>query len=473
MGLRFCKQLEGARTTKTRRGGKRTLYEGVADDDETQYADTPECQQQENTRRYPNADAADKDEDFPVSTQPGPQEVTSVEQELTEHEAAQELGIGGDGFPEDAPQETQQHGNVNADIEELLRQAQTLGLKEKVQEKLDSAPGLESYAILGILHELLGQGARIPRPSASGSLPAEANRKPLQPSQPKPSGPHRRPKRRAKRQNEQRKDIRERLVELAFPNKAPITSVTPQQRIAFEQGRASGPTQVAFGLDLCSKKRWTKWNKRAADVFVEYYTSLEDNEEVDESVVRETFRTYLKTLQDRYFNLHPTEAMLQERLEDRRNARRRRRCEIRLEQLFLRNQMYSGPGWQGLMPAYDSLTPEMMSGDETDVEDNTKFIKTRVIWRSKELEDFLHLLSALYIASQYLNNGKYSPGEFPAPREDSQRPDSIYQQAPIGLPINWYDEIWLNAEPHRLASLRVKPPLKLVIPSDHLNVFYT
>ncbi|KAL0062228.1 hypothetical protein AAF712_010910 [Marasmius tenuissimus] len=358
-------------------------------------------------------------------------------------------------------------------IEELLSQVEALGLTRKVEEILASSQSLEAYVIVGILHELVGHTPQSQPPAslADGETPsAISTPKASKQKHVDQSGPYRRPARRPKRKNLERKHIREALVRLAFPNNSPIYSINPQQIKAFEQGRANGPSADSFGLELCSKGRWTKWNKRALDVFVLWF-SEEYGGTTPESVIRDTFRTYLKTLQEKYYQLHPTATALQVMVEDRRNGRRRKassRSELRLEQLFLRNRNFKG--WENLIPAYHILTPEMMSGDETDLDNAGKFMITRPTWRSKELEDFLRHLGALYISSRYLNNGKYSAGEFPAPRYDSRRPDTIYQQAPVGLPVNWYNRTWLNAEPHRRESLQVKPPLKLTIPEDHLKL---
>lgn len=105
-----------------------------------------------------------------------------------------------------------------------------------------------------------------------------------------------------------------------------------------------------------------------------------------------------------------------------------------------------------------------MSGDETGPDN--KYIKTTVEWRSKELTDFLHLLSSFHLKLRYKGNGKYSNGVFPHARYPSMRPESVLEidAAPCCLPINWYNPAWVAFDPNRAQTLAPGSAVSLQLP---------
>ncbi|KAJ3818008.1 hypothetical protein F5880DRAFT_1617758 [Lentinula raphanica] len=257
-----------------------------------------------------------------------------------------------------------------------------------------------------------------------------------------------------------------------------LVSVDPRIIEKWERGTHCGPTIESFYLQLEGKKEttkkgagtWTPWNKRATEVFVAYFCSLDGFQNCKPDTVARTFRAHLLNLREKY--LAQSEDPLdpqrqdQERYE-RRLARRNRLLKVRVEAFQGIHSEIAA--LEQLSEAVLLLTAEAMSGDETAGDD--RFFITKVAWRSKELANFLAHLSALHLCGRYLGNGKYQRGAFPRARERSSRPESIYERdaAPKGYPSNWYDHTWLHAHPMRLASVQPGEPVPLRLPSAVMN----
>ncbi|KAJ3979818.1 hypothetical protein F5890DRAFT_1558305 [Lentinula detonsa] len=235
-------------------------------------------------------------------------------------------------------------------------------------------------------------------------------------------------------------------------------------------GRHPGPTVESFYLQLAGKGTWTSWNKRAAEVFVDHFISLDDDHKhYNPETIKKAFRAHLSNLRERYAMQDPSigdspQHMDQDRTE-RRYARRERLLDQRVSAFF---QIDSGlvPLKDELKKAIVLLTNEAMSGDESADSSRKQYYITIVEWRSKELSDFLAYMSAMHLCSRYLGNGKYSRGAFPHSRYSSNRAESVYERgsAPKGLPINWYNPSWLDAHPMRRQAIRPTEPVSLALP---------
>ncbi|KAJ3756765.1 hypothetical protein EV360DRAFT_84661 [Lentinula raphanica] len=257
-----------------------------------------------------------------------------------------------------------------------------------------------------------------------------------------------------------------------------LVSVDPRIIEKWERGTHRGPTVESFYLELEGKKEatkkgagtWTPWNKRATEVFVAYFCSLDGFQNCKPDIVARTFRAHLLNLREKYLaqNSDPLDPQRQDQERyERRLARRNRLLKVRVEAFQGIHSEIAA--LEKLAEAIILLTAEAMSGDETAGED--RFFITKVAWRSKELENFLAHLSALHLCGRYIGNGKYQRGAFPRARERSSRPESIYERdaAPKGYPSNWYDHTWLHAHPMRLASVQPTEPVPLCLPSAVMN----
>ncbi|KAJ3738325.1 hypothetical protein EV360DRAFT_76929 [Lentinula raphanica] len=211
-----------------------------------------------------------------------------------------------------------------------------------------------------------------------------------------------------------------------------LVSVDPRIIKKWERGTHRGPTVESFHLQLEGNKEstkkgaatWTPWNKRATEVFVTYFCSLDGFQNCKPDIVARTFCAHLLNLREKYLaqNSDPLDPQRQDQERYERRLARRNRL-------------------------------------------------LKVAWRSKELENFLAHLSGLHLCGRYIGNGKYQRGAFPRARERSSRPESIYERdaAPKGYPLNWYDHTWLHAHPMRLASVQPIEPVPLCLPSAVKN----
>jgi hypothetical protein len=103
----------------------------------------------------------------------------------------------------------------------------------------------------------------------------------------------------------------------------------------------------------------------------------------------------------------------------------------------------------------------VVSADEIDADVSRNFI-SRLRWRSAEATQFLRDLDKIHIANKYRATGRPGPGRWPTPRVPSTKRVDNLSEAPVGLPVNFYDEDWLRdigAEARK--ELHVQPRIEL------------
>ncbi|GAW09815.1 hypothetical protein LENED_012012 [Lentinula edodes] len=209
----------------------------------------------------------------------------------------------------------------------------------------------------------------------------------------------------------------------------------------FKDTRKNGPTVDKFILQL-DKGKATVWNKAAAEVFCKYFRSKEGYESYKTKDVYLAFMAHITQIK-RMFARKGRSKTIREKDEDklaRRLARRHTLLTLRISMFYSIYGRHKGPLGE-LSRFIRHLTPECMSGDETG--SDGKYYKTKVEWRSQELNNFLNLLSAWYLKMRYLDYGKYSPGELPRPRYPSDRIDTVFgaDAATAQLPVNCLSDI--------------------------------
>ncbi|KAK7025508.1 hypothetical protein VNI00_015942 [Paramarasmius palmivorus] len=263
--------------------------------------------------------------------------------------------------------------------------------------------------------------------------------------------------------------VRDQMILLTQPNNAPLQTVSVQQRLIWERTMIGGPTIDHFTLELVSLQRWNAWNKEACRVFIEYFKTLEGNEDANDAAIKHVFKNYLRRLQGKMQqqaplaqHQHQEDAQRVRRLQRQRGIghRRVRQLEYRVK------RSKNHPTLLKILKAKRLMKLEINSGDESDPAKHREYHITSPAWRSGELSDYLRYMSALHLEMKYRGNGKYTPGEFPAPRHASDRPHTLSDVAPSGLPENWYDPVWLNADPARRRALRVKECVPLILPAE-------
>jgi hypothetical protein len=104
-----------------------------------------------------------------------------------------------------------------------------------------------------------------------------------------------------------------------------------------------------------------------------------------------------------------------------------------------------------------TLTPDAMSGDETDHgHGQVRYAMTKVLWRSTALKSCLKTLDLVHLSSRFSSTGRAKRGAFPHRRTPSSRIE--HDATPVhGLPRNFYDPIWLGTlDKHERRALNVQ-----------------
>ncbi|KAF5343766.1 hypothetical protein D9758_015356 [Tetrapyrgos nigripes] len=259
--------------------------------------------------------------------------------------------------------------------------------------------------------------------------------------------------------------VREVARLLLQPEGEALRSATRNEVLAFNNCKHSGPTEQYFILDFWSKGIWNTWNQQATDLFVNLMKRIPEYEKYYEEHIHDAFRTHLRQLQRRFMqpsHVPKSQAVSEKEQELRRDQRQRRLLERRLNAIDRFSNKFPD-AMKHIQGLKRYLKKDVMSDDETSDEGPGKVNIKKMDWRAQQLEDMLRRLCALHLSFKYCHNGKYKPGAFPEARYPSGLQDRTREQAPARLPINFYDEVWLNdpAYPNRKASLRPKPAVDL------------
>lgn len=95
-------------------------------------------------------------------------------------------------------------------------------------------------------------------------------------------------------------------------------------------------------------------------------------------------------------------------------------------------------------PVLDAMPLEAMSGDESAHENGElRFAITNLKWRNPNVTSWFRTLDVLHISTRFGLNDRPTPGQFPHRRIPSRRMDT-YDKPPEGLPLNFYDPLWLS-----------------------------
>lgn len=112
------------------------------------------------------------------------------------------------------------------------------------------------------------------------------------------------------------------------------------------------------------------------------------------------------------------------------------------------------------------------SGDESEHSESgpTRYVVTRLPWRSEELEELFKHLDSVHMSTRWMTQGKWDHGKLPGPRErGSDRVDRA-SAPPPGLPVNCYDAEWLEdlqeMDTDAYQDLDVQPAVDLTLPRD-------
>lgn len=124
---------------------------------------------------------------------------------------------------------------------------------------------------------------------------------------------------------------------------------------------------------------------------------------------------------------------------------------------------------QRFLPLWKTLPLEAMSGDESS--DDTKppvYAITTLPWRnpSPEITSWLRTFDHLHLSTRFGTDDRPMPGQFPHRRVASRRIEA-HNPAPQGLPLNFYDPVWLQTlDGFGRESLDIQPPIDLTFSAD-------
>jgi hypothetical protein len=253
------------------------------------------------------------------------------------------------------------------------------------------------------------------------------------------------------------------------------------QHFARSRNRIDGPSVEDFRLDLATSALSSAWNKHAAKVFARSFIQTGWYSCDDEDFIRETFRTHLITLRKQYRDFlaedDDNESDAMDALDRQRaKAREQRRRNVSKHCFFLCYakiglQLYNrrreacnvSPDLRRFVPLWDTLSFEAMSGDETDHagRSDPRYAITRLPWRSTAVECFLRTFDKLHLVTRFTVTGRARRGAFPHHRISSKRVENHWKPV-AGLPINFYDQAWLETiDDYERQDLKAKPQLDL------------
>lgn len=113
------------------------------------------------------------------------------------------------------------------------------------------------------------------------------------------------------------------------------------------------------------------------------------------------------------------------------------------------------------VPILNAMPLEAMSGDESAHENGDAI--TNLKWRNPNVTEWFRTLDALHISTRFALNDRPLPGQFPHRRISSNRREVI-DKPPEGLPLNFYDPVWLNTlDEEDRQQLQATPPIDLTV----------
>ncbi|KAG2741572.1 hypothetical protein P692DRAFT_201726484 [Suillus brevipes Sb2] len=232
----------------------------------------------------------------------------------------------------------------------------------------------------------------------------------------------------------------------------------------FEKTGAGGPTLDDFRVNILGKPA-DKWNKTVAQLFAAYFVESGWFSCTDVDAVAQAFKRHIPALQRQYKRSCQTE---DERPEDELDIAEAEAADARRRSLRTRRAESCDvhPGVRKFKGLWESLTYEVMSGDEAEHRrGKMRYLVTKMPWRSPEVTNFLRVFDMLHLSTHFKTNGGARWGAFPHRRYPSSRIDTKTSPVP-GLPKNFYDEVWfasLNAVEQK--ALRSLPSVDITLPA--------
>ncbi|KAG2112784.1 hypothetical protein BD769DRAFT_1364334 [Suillus cothurnatus] len=246
---------------------------------------------------------------------------------------------------------------------------------------------------------------------------------------------------------------------------APFSPLPTTQVVeSFKKTGAGSPTLDNFRVNILGKPV-DKWNKAAAQLFAAYFVESGWFSCAEVDVVAQAFTRHIPALQRQYKRSCQVE---DERPEDEldivdaeaADARRRLLRTRRAESCDVH------PGIRKFRELWESLTYEVMSSDEAEHRGGkTRYLVTKMPWRSPEVTDFLRVFDKLHLSTRFKTNGGARRGAFPHHRYPSSCIDTKPSPVP-GLPKNFYDEIWFSSlNVGEQKALRPLPSVDIALPA--------
>ncbi|KAF8240656.1 hypothetical protein L208DRAFT_1231374 [Tricholoma matsutake] len=224
-------------------------------------------------------------------------------------------------------------------------------------------------------------------------------------------------------------------------------------------------------LDLASGGLASLWNKRASQIFAECFISEPGSCCTDINLVKDAFMAHLKQLQTRYRaqvrdEMDESEPKFEklERMQERKEKAHMPPFQLHHWWQAVMDNYVHNESMQQFKPILDAMPLEAMSGDESAHENGeTRFVITNLKWRNLKVTGWFRSLDALHISTCFGLNDRPSPSQFPHCRIPSRRVEA-HNNPPEGLPLNFYDPVWLSTlDEEERQQLHEMPPIDLTM----------
>ncbi|KII91447.1 hypothetical protein PLICRDRAFT_28103 [Plicaturopsis crispa FD-325 SS-3] len=257
-----------------------------------------------------------------------------------------------------------------------------------------------------------------------------------------------------------------RLMHRVLPESDVPAAPSPEVELFGKTGKG-GPTLENFRLDMSGVA--TSWNKQAAQVFAQDFVRVYSS--VDEEDAASKFMTHVVYLRTKYLDAKKTSARAAQRKRDLARAKKRytRRKALR-DRRAEASDIH--PDVVGFSPLWDTISADVMSGDETDgaIEGGRpRYAITTLRWRSESVTTWLRAFDKLGLSSHFRGD-QATRGNFPHYRVVSQLTERRDQPV-VGLPENFYDPAWLSSlDETETKRLKMLPAVDLTLSADVLRL---
>ncbi|TRM55611.1 hypothetical protein BD626DRAFT_576940 [Schizophyllum amplum] len=236
-----------------------------------------------------------------------------------------------------------------------------------------------------------------------------------------------------------------------------------------------GPNIDQLKIDIGCGGVASKWNKRAATLFVAKFSSIYNTDEVrwQDQQVHRAFMSHLKGLRKKM--QHDFKAVTDPTYDGGAQARLKRRKARNYNEYHRRMK-----GWK-LFEADDAVQPHIelwakehwegfISDSWSDGEDSEPemyYRRVRPFHRNPDLDAYFRLPALLQLSTHFQEGGRKTVGQMPHMRDCNDNPKVVHRErVPPGLPRNFYNPEYLDGlDVAQRRALNVQPVMDIKLPA--------